>query len=92
MRYAGRLVGETDAEDVVQLALARAASALGTFRGEASPRTWLSRIATNSAHDWNRARRRNVEELLGEMPMEDYGGILVALAGARRQNGAGNLG
>lgn len=57
VRCIGRLVGEADAEDVVQLALTNAASALTQFRGESSPRTWLFRIATNAAHDWNRAHR-----------------------------------
>ena len=57
VRYVGRLVGGADAEDVVQIALSKAADALSSFRGEASPRSWLFRIATNAGHDWNRARQ-----------------------------------
>lgn len=57
VRCLGRLVGDSDAEDVVQIALAKAADALSTFRGEASQRSWLFRIATNAGHDWNRTRR-----------------------------------
>jgi RNA polymerase sigma-70 factor (ECF subfamily) len=57
VRYATRLVGDSNAEDVVQLVLSKAVLALPEFRGEASPRTWLFRIATNTAHDWNRAYR-----------------------------------
>jgi RNA polymerase sigma-70 factor (ECF subfamily) len=47
------------------MVLSKAASALDDFRGDASPRTWLFRIATNAAHDWNRARRRRASELSG---------------------------
>ncbi len=56
VRFLSRLVGEADAEDVVQIALSKAAQAFGAFRGEASPRSWLFRIAMNAGHDWNRAR------------------------------------
>jgi RNA polymerase sigma-70 factor, ECF subfamily len=40
----------------------KAARALPGYRGEASPRTWLFRIATNAAHDWSRAHRGPVHE------------------------------
>jgi len=63
-RYVSRFVGAADAEDVVQLTLSNAALALPNFRGDASPRSWLFRIATNAAHDWNRARRGFVQEPL----------------------------
>jgi RNA polymerase sigma factor (sigma-70 family) len=67
VRYLGRLVGDADAEDVVQIALAKAADALAGFRGEASPRSWLFRIATNAGHDWNRARQARAAD---PMPAE----------------------
>jgi RNA polymerase sigma-70 factor, ECF subfamily len=73
VRYVGRLVGEADAEDVVQIVLSKAASALSAFRGDASPRTWLFRIATNAAHDWNRAHRGAAEEPLELANEEDEG-------------------
>lgn len=62
VRYVGRLVGDADAEDVVQNVLTKAATSFAAFRGDATPRTWLFRIATNAAHDWNRARRPRVSE------------------------------
>lgn len=68
VRYLGRLVGDTDAEDVAQIALAKATAAADGFRGEASPRGWLFRIATNAAHDWNRSGQRRTSEPL---PAED---------------------
>jgi RNA polymerase sigma-70 factor, ECF subfamily len=68
VRYLGRLVGDADAEDVTQIALAKAAAAMDGFRGEASPRGWLFRIATNAAHDWNRRRHGTQADPL---PAED---------------------
>ena len=68
VRYLGRLVGEADAEDVAQIALAKAAASVDGFRGEASPRSWFFRIATNAAHDWNRSRQGAMSDPL---PAED---------------------
>ena len=73
VRYVSRLVGEADAEDVVQIVLSNAAWALSTFRGDASPRTWLFRIATNAAYDWNRAHRIAIQEPLELASEEDEG-------------------
>jgi RNA polymerase sigma-70 factor (ECF subfamily) len=49
-----------DAEDAVQETLLRALRALakpGGFRGEASVRTWLHRIAVNVCLEWRRSQR-----------------------------------
>ncbi len=52
------ILGHTqDAEDAVQETLLRALRALPRFRGDASLRTWLSRIALHLCLDWKRARR-----------------------------------
>lgn len=56
VRYLGRVVGDGDAEDVAQIALAKAAAGMDGFRGEASPKNWLFRIATHAALDWLRSR------------------------------------
>ncbi len=58
-----RLLGDRDlAQDAAQDALVNALGALGRFRGEASFRTWLLRIALNSARSLlrRRVRRREV--------------------------------
>ncbi|MEM7244461.1 MAG: RNA polymerase sigma factor [Acidobacteriota bacterium] len=47
-----------DAEDVVQQAFLRAHDRIGSFRGTASFRTWLHRIARNLALDHGRVQRR----------------------------------
>lgn len=55
------LRNDADAEDVVQDAYLRAFAAIGSFRGDASLATWLSRIAVNEALGRLRRKRRNGE-------------------------------
>lgn len=63
------LRNEADTADVVQLAFVRALRALPSFRGAATVRSWLYRIAINCALSWLRDHRREVptepSELLG---------------------------
>lgn len=56
---------EVEAEDVVQQTLLKAFTELAQFRGDASLRTWLTRIALNDAIRRRRGRRLLVE--LGEL-------------------------
>jgi RNA polymerase sigma-70 factor (ECF subfamily) len=52
------MLGHTeDAEDAAQETLFRALRSLPRFRGEASFRTWLLRIAVNVCLNWKRGRR-----------------------------------
>lgn len=60
LRLCAGMVGPNDAEDAVQETFLRALRALPRFRGEASVRTWLFRIAVNICLEWKRARRRAV--------------------------------
>jgi RNA polymerase sigma-70 factor (ECF subfamily) len=75
VRYLGRLVGDGDAEDVAQIALAKAASAMDSFRGEASAKNWLFRIATNAALDWLRSRGEEPLPLPGTDEEADAGAV-----------------
>ena len=70
VRFLANIVGETEAEDVVQGVFAKAALALPSFRGEASPRTWLFAIATNAARDWLRAHARPEAEPIDTVSAE----------------------
>lgn len=79
VRLVARLVGAAHAEDVTQLALSKAAVAYAGFRGDASPRAWLFRIATNAAHDWRRAHSLDA---LGATELEDLEGALGDSEGA----------
>jgi RNA polymerase sigma-70 factor, ECF subfamily len=54
------LLNDCEAEDVVQEAYLRAFTRLDSFRGEASIRTWLTRITLNEALGRLRARRPTV--------------------------------
>ena len=59
-----RIVGSTqDAEDLVQETLLAAWRGLDEFRGSASIRTWLYRIATNRSLDALRANARRPQHL-----------------------------
>ena len=65
---------DADAADVTQLVFVRAFKGIGNFRGAASVRSWLYRIAINCALSWLRDHRREepteiAEESLTEMPV-----------------------
>jgi RNA polymerase sigma-70 factor (ECF subfamily) len=77
------------ADDIVQDSFIKAARSLGSFRGEASFRNWLYRIAMNTTRDWQRAairQKQAAEELArdaGEAIQErraDFGPVHEALA------------
>ena len=53
----GILGHDQEAEDAVQETFLRALRALHGFRGGASVRTWLTKIAINVCLDWKRGRR-----------------------------------
>ena len=64
-RVALRLLGDEDlAQDAAQDALVNAIRALGRFRGDASFRTWVLRIAANAAKSQARRRWRKREVTL----------------------------
>lgn len=61
---------DSEAEDIVQETYVTAFAHLGTFRGEASLATWLSRIAINEALGRLRKRRRQTA-LISDEPAGD---------------------
>ena len=63
---AARYVGD-DAEDVVQDAFVSALRYGNSFRGDATPLTWLYRIVMNTSIDHCRRRSRRAHLLLSEM-------------------------
>lgn len=61
-----------DAEDVAQMTLLKAAEHLHEFRGEASVRTWLHRIATNECRMLRRQKTSlSLEQLLETAATEE---------------------
>lgn len=68
-RVTRRILSDSElAEDAAQDAVMNALGALGSFRGDASFRTWLLRIAVNAARSVGRrqSRRREVSLVLAE--------------------------
>lgn len=72
---------DADAADVTQQVFVRAFKALGGFRGAASVRSWLYRIAIHASLSWIRDHRREIATELTEL---DHG-ALVAQAVAPAQ-------
>jgi RNA polymerase sigma-70 factor, ECF subfamily len=65
---------EADTADVVQQSFVRALRALPGFRGAASLRSWLFRIAINCALSWLRDHKREVPTEPDEMPdLDEHG-------------------
>jgi RNA polymerase sigma-70 factor (ECF subfamily) len=69
-RVASRIVGPADADDVTQDAFLRAFHRLGQFRGDSSFRSWMLRIAHNTALN-ALARRRPTVDLPSEEGVAD---------------------
>ena len=68
-RYLRNLVGETDAPDLTQAVFLKVSRSLNGFRGESSLATWIYRIATNTAHDYNASsltKQRRIELAVDE--------------------------
>lgn len=68
------IVGQSDAEEVVQMAWVKAYLAIADFEGRSGVRTWLGRIAINEARMWLRKHRRellldDVQALVDEDPL-----------------------
>ncbi|MBN49074.1 MAG: RNA polymerase subunit sigma-70 [Spongiibacteraceae bacterium] len=55
---ANSIVGQSDAEEVVQIAWIKAHQNMGRFEGRASLRTWLTRIVINESKMWLRKYKR----------------------------------
>ena len=72
-RLLTRIVGPTvDVEDLLQDTFAASITAFRTFRGEASIKTWLHRIAINVAHQHLRRPRHRREVALADAEVHDH--------------------
>ncbi|MGD7788409.1 RNA polymerase subunit sigma-70 [Propionibacteriaceae bacterium Y1700] len=77
--HAYRMLGRLDdAEDAVQDAVLRAWQAVGSFRGDASVRTWLHRLTTNVCLD-RRATAERRRSLLARTAVDQQ--VVVPIAG-----------
>jgi len=76
LRYLQRFVSDSQAEDLTQETFVKAGKGLKGFRGEASPKTWLYRIATNTLRDYLRSKDHRHDEIcdsISEEELERYG-------------------
>ena len=65
---------KADAEDLAQETVIKAWQSLGSYRGEASLGSWLTRIALNTAHDYHKsAWMRRVQFWKDDRPDEPDG-------------------
>jgi RNA polymerase sigma-70 factor (ECF subfamily) len=80
-RYVKR---DADAFDVTQQAFVRAFRGLAAFRGAASVRSWLYRIAINCALSWLRDHRREEPTELAEDALVDVNPACERLIGGER--------
>ncbi len=80
-RYVKR---DADASDVTQQAFVRAYKGLATFRGAASVRSWIFRIAINCALSWLRDHRREEPMEIAEDALTDANPAPQRLIGGER--------
>jgi len=64
LRYLKRFLPETQAEDLAQEVFIKADKGLKHFRGDASTKTWLYRIATNTLRDFLRSKSHRVDDAI----------------------------
>ena len=89
----GILGHDEDAEDAVQETFLRALRGLSRFRGDATFRTWLLRIAVNLCLDW-KASRRSMEvwdEAQGDPALAAPSPETIALRRMRMSDALGSL-
>ncbi|MCE5211003.1 MAG: sigma-70 family RNA polymerase sigma factor [Deltaproteobacteria bacterium] len=68
--YLGKLAGSDEADDLTQETFTRVSQSLNNFRGQSSLSTWIYKIATNTAIDGMRKKKRNKSDL-AEDTLED---------------------
>jgi RNA polymerase sigma-70 factor (ECF subfamily) len=77
-RFCASLVGWSRADDAAQETFVRAWRSAGTFRGDASARTWLLAIARRVCYDQFRRQRREeqIDGHRGPVSVGDAGGMV----------------
>jgi len=71
--YLSRLLGDQDAEDIVQEVFTRVSRGLGSFKGQSKLSTWIYRIATNTAID--KLRSSTHRHASGRISLEGSAGV-----------------
>jgi len=71
--YVGRLVGETDAEDVTQEVFVKVDKHIAGFEGTCSLSAWLYRVATNTALDKLRSKAHRQDQQTSSLSVTENG-------------------
>ncbi len=71
VRYLKRFVSDTQAEDLTQEVFIKADKGWKHFRNEASPKTWLYRIATNTLLDFLRSKSHRTDDSTIYIPVQE---------------------
>ena len=71
-KYLTLYCGEEYAEELAQEVFLKVARNLGSFRGEASYKTWVYSIASNQAKDYLKSRYKKESDLISEEDLEKY--------------------
>ena len=71
LRYLKRFLSDSQAEDLVQEVFIKADKGLDNFRGDASAKTWLYRIATNTLRDFLRSKSHHTDEAIIQIPVQE---------------------
>jgi RNA polymerase sigma-70 factor (ECF subfamily) len=95
LRFVTYLAGPSHAEDLVQETYIRALRTLGSYRGDATVRSWLLAVARHVTLDWLRSDMRRKETTVDVLPVQvgvgDFTGnvelqLLVASLDAARRD------
>jgi len=62
-RYLKRFIADAQAEELAQEVFIKANKGIDSFRGDASLKTWVYRIATNSLRDYLRSKSHRYEKI-----------------------------
>ncbi len=69
-KYLARFVDESVAEDLAQDTFIKVDNSIEDFRGESSQKTWIYRIATNTAKDFIKSRYWKEKSLISDQDLE----------------------
>lgn len=70
--YLARYVGDGYAEELAQEVFIKVVKSRDKFRGESSIKTWIYRIATNSAKDFLKSHYKKYHDVISEGHLEQY--------------------
>lgn len=71
LRYLKRFITDAQAEELAQEVFIKAIKGIDSFRGDASLKTWVYRIATNSLRDYLRSKSHRYDNITNHIPEQE---------------------